>query len=111
VSTAISVLGGVGLFLLGMTVMTGGLKALAGSSLRAVLSTATTTPISGAIWGAVITLRKAGLSVLATKVSRAQRRRAKIQLHYSATWLDELPHEFPVKAGMQAFFEGPPTCS
>jgi phosphate:Na+ symporter len=56
VSTAISVLGGVGLFLLGMTVMTGGLKALAGSSLRAVLSTATTTPISGAIWGAVITL-------------------------------------------------------
>ena len=37
-STAISVLGGVGLFLLGMTVMTEGLKALAGSALRAVLS-------------------------------------------------------------------------
>jgi phosphate:Na+ symporter len=29
-STAISILGGVGLFLLGMTVMTSGLKALAG---------------------------------------------------------------------------------
>lgn len=55
-STAISVLGGVGLFLLGMTVMTGGLKALAGSSLRTALSKATTTPISGAIWGAIITL-------------------------------------------------------
>ena len=37
-STTISVLGGVGLFLLGMTVMTGGLKALAGSALRSVLS-------------------------------------------------------------------------
>jgi len=56
VSTAISVLGGIGLFLLGMTVMTDALKALAGSSLRAVLSKATTTPMSGAIWGAVITL-------------------------------------------------------
>ena len=32
-ATAITVLGGVGLFLLGMTVMTDGLKALAGSSL------------------------------------------------------------------------------
>jgi Na+/phosphate symporter len=37
-STTISILGGVGLFLLGMTVMTGGLKALAGSALRTVLS-------------------------------------------------------------------------
>ena len=36
-STAISLLGGVGLFLLGMTVMTEGLKALAGSALRTVL--------------------------------------------------------------------------
>src|SRR5581483_3667271 len=35
-----SVLGGVGLFLLGMTVMTDGLKALAGSSLRTVLGKA-----------------------------------------------------------------------
>jgi phosphate:Na+ symporter len=55
-STAISVLGGVGLFLLGMSVMTTGLKALAGSGLRTVLSKAAATPLSGAIWGAVVTL-------------------------------------------------------
>ena len=55
-STTISILGGVGLFLLGMTVMTGGLKALAGSSLRTVLSKAAATPLSGALWGAVVTL-------------------------------------------------------
>ena len=55
-STAISILGGVGLFLLGMTVMTEELKALAGSSLRTVLSKAAATPLSGAFWGAVITL-------------------------------------------------------
>src|SRR5690349_9689483 len=55
-STAIAVLGGVGLFLLGMTVMTDGLKALAGSSLRTVLGKAAATPLSGAFWGAVVTL-------------------------------------------------------
>lgn len=55
-STAISVLGGVGLFLLGMTVMTDGLKALAGSALRTVLSRAAATPLHGSIWGAVVTL-------------------------------------------------------
>jgi phosphate:Na+ symporter len=55
-STAISVLGGVGLFLLGMTVMTGGLKALAGSALRTVLGRAAATPLRGSFWGAVITL-------------------------------------------------------
>src|SRR6516165_7143551 len=55
-STAISVLGGVGLFLLGMTVMTEGLKALAGSSLRTLLGRAAATPWSGALWGAVVTL-------------------------------------------------------
>jgi len=55
-STTISVLGGVGLFLLGMTVMTGGLKALAGSALRSVLSKAAATPLRGSFWGAVITL-------------------------------------------------------
>jgi phosphate:Na+ symporter len=52
----ISVLGGVGLFLLGMSVMTSGLKALAGSGLRATLSKAAATPSSGAFWGAFITL-------------------------------------------------------
>src|ERR1043165_2288566 len=55
-STAISVLGGVGLFLLGMTVMTEGLKALAGSALRTVLSKAAATPVRGSFWGALVTL-------------------------------------------------------
>ncbi|MDR6755459.1 phosphate:Na+ symporter [Mycoplana sp. BE70] len=55
-STAIAILGGVGLFLLGMTVMTGGLKALAGSALRTVLGKAAATPLSGAFWGAIVTL-------------------------------------------------------
>jgi phosphate:Na+ symporter len=54
--TAIAVLGGIGLFLLGMTVMTDGLKALAGSSLRTVLGKAAATPLWGAFWGAIITL-------------------------------------------------------
>jgi phosphate:Na+ symporter len=55
-STAIVILGGVGLFLLGMTVMTDGLKALAGSALRTALGKAAATPVSGAFWGAVVTL-------------------------------------------------------
>ncbi|MEQ1953030.1 Na/Pi symporter [Mesorhizobium sp. CN2-181] len=55
-STAIAILGGVGLFLLGMTVMTDGLKALAGSALRTALGAAAATPLSGAFWGAIVTL-------------------------------------------------------
>ena len=55
-STTISVLGGVGLFLLGMSVMTGGLKALAGSGLRTTLSKVAATPLSGTFWGAFVTL-------------------------------------------------------
>src|SRR5246127_2734023 len=55
-STAISILGGVGLFLLGMTVMTDGLKATAGSALRTVLGKAAATPLRGALWGAIATL-------------------------------------------------------
>ncbi|MGQ3676220.1 Na/Pi cotransporter family protein [Xanthobacter sp. TB0139] len=55
-NTAIAILGGVGLFLLGMTVMTDGLKALAGSALRTVLGKAAATPLSGAFWGAGVTL-------------------------------------------------------
>ena len=55
-STAISALGGIGLFLLGMTVMTEGLKALAGSTLRTVLSKAAATPLHGSFWGAIVTL-------------------------------------------------------
>ncbi len=55
-STTISVIGGVGLFLLGMSVMTSGLKAMAGSALRTVLGRAAATPLSGVFWGAVVTL-------------------------------------------------------
>jgi phosphate:Na+ symporter len=55
-STAIGVLGGVGLFLLGLTVMTAGLKALAGPALRTVLGKAAATPLRGALWGAIATL-------------------------------------------------------
>jgi phosphate:Na+ symporter len=55
-STAISILGGVGLFLLGMTVMTAGLKSLAGSGLRTVLGKAAATPLRGSFWGALVTL-------------------------------------------------------
>jgi phosphate:Na+ symporter len=39
-----------------MTVMTEGLKALAGSALRAVLSKAAATPLRGSFWGALVTL-------------------------------------------------------
>jgi len=52
----ITVLGGVGLFLLGMSVMTGGLKALAGSALGTVLTKAAATPLRGAFWGGIVTL-------------------------------------------------------
>ncbi|HEY0505199.1 MAG TPA: Na/Pi symporter [Lysobacter sp.] len=55
-STTVSVLGGVGLFLLGMSVMTGGLKDLAGSKLRETLHAMAATPLSGAFWGAFVTL-------------------------------------------------------
>ncbi|SFM03771.1 Na/Pi cotransporter family protein [Variovorax sp. OV329] len=55
-STTIAILGGVGLFLLGMSVMTSGLKALAGTQLRTTLSRAAATPLSGAFWGAFVTL-------------------------------------------------------
>jgi phosphate:Na+ symporter len=55
-STTISILGGIGLFLLGMTVMTDGLKGLAGSALRTVLRKAAATPLRGAWWGALATL-------------------------------------------------------
>jgi phosphate:Na+ symporter len=54
--TAIAIFGGVGLFLLGMTIMTDGLKALGGSALRTVLGKAAATPLSGASWGAIVTL-------------------------------------------------------
>lgn len=54
--TAVAIVGGIGFFLLGMAVMTDGLKALAGSALRVVLAKAAATSVSGTFWGAVVTL-------------------------------------------------------
>ena len=54
--TTVAIVGGIGFFLLGMAVMTDGLKALAGSSLRTVLAKATATSLSGTAWGAIVTL-------------------------------------------------------
>lgn len=51
----INVTGGVGLFLLGMVILTDGLKALAGDAMRRVLIRFTQTPVSGAVTGAVTT--------------------------------------------------------
>ena len=48
-------LGGLGLFLLGMVVLTEGLRALAGRALRRTLSRFTRSPLSGAMTGAVTT--------------------------------------------------------
>ncbi|MBL8745893.1 MAG: Na/Pi cotransporter family protein [Phycisphaerae bacterium] len=55
-STIISILGGLGLFLLGMALMTEGLRAFAGSSLRTLLSRAAATPARGVFWGGLVTL-------------------------------------------------------
>lgn len=48
-------IGGVGLFLLGMTILTEGLHGLAGDMLRRVLRRFTKSPVSGAATGAVVT--------------------------------------------------------
>ncbi|MEQ8507565.1 MAG: Na/Pi symporter [Rhodospirillaceae bacterium] len=48
-------IGGVGLFLLGMLILTDGLKDLAGNALRRALARFTTNPVSGAAAGAVTT--------------------------------------------------------
>jgi len=47
--------GGLGLFLLGMLVMTDGLRALAGDALRRTLTSFTRSPLSGALTGAATT--------------------------------------------------------
>lgn len=48
-------LGGLGVFLLGMVVMTDGLKAMAGDSLKKALAQFTKSPTSGAVTGAIAT--------------------------------------------------------
>ena len=47
--------GGLGLFLLGMVILTDGLKALAGRRLTSILSRFTSSPASGAVTGAMVT--------------------------------------------------------
>lgn len=54
-NTLIEVLGGLGLFLLGMIVMTEALRALAGEMIRNVLMRFTRNPLSGAITGTIST--------------------------------------------------------
>ena len=51
----IQALGGLGLFLLGMIIMTEGLRELAGDAIRSVLMRFTSSPVTGAITGAVST--------------------------------------------------------
>jgi len=50
-----TLLGGIGLFLLGMMLMTDGLKLAAGKALRNILENSTKTPIRGVLSGALIT--------------------------------------------------------
>lgn len=49
------ILGGLGLFLLGMILLTDGLKALAGEALRSILTRFVAGPVSGVAWGALLT--------------------------------------------------------
>jgi phosphate:Na+ symporter len=51
-ASTLSVLGGIGLFLLGMILMTDGLKAAAGDALRGVLARFTETPLQATVTGA-----------------------------------------------------------
>ncbi|MDG2219896.1 MAG: Na/Pi cotransporter family protein [Rubripirellula sp.] len=48
-------IGGLGLFLLGMAVMTDGLRAIADARLRSLLARSTRSPLSGAVTGAITT--------------------------------------------------------
>ena len=52
---AIQALGGLGLFLLGMVIMTGGLREMAGDAIRSALMRFTSSPTTGAVTGAVST--------------------------------------------------------
>lgn len=67
-STAGTVLGGVGLFLLGMLLMTDGLKALAGDALRQGLARFTGSPLTAVASGAAVTalVQSSSATTLAT---------------------------------------------
>lgn len=62
------ILGGVGLFLLGMTLLTQGLRALAGDALRRVLARFTHSPATGAATGAFTTavIQSSSATIVAT---------------------------------------------
>ncbi|WP_024461337.1 Na/Pi cotransporter family protein [Marinimicrobium sp. LS-A18] len=64
----VEVLGGLGLFLLGMTLMTEGLKAMAGDAIRRVLMRFTRSPVSGVLAGLVGTavLQSSSATIVAT---------------------------------------------
>ena len=66
--TGIQAAGGLGLFLVGMIVMTDGLKALAGDAVRGVLMRFTRSPVSGAMTGATATalLQSSSATTVAT---------------------------------------------
>ena len=51
----VTILGGIGLFLLGMILLIDGLKAVAGGALRRILTRAVSGPVSGLLSGAVVT--------------------------------------------------------
>ena len=55
ISPILTSIGGLGLFLLGMNLLTGSLRTLAGSSLRRLIAKYTRTPLSGAVTGAAAT--------------------------------------------------------
>ena len=55
IETLINASGGLGLFLVGMIVMTDGLRGLAGDSMRLALMRFTRSPVSGAVTGAIAT--------------------------------------------------------
>lgn len=55
VAAIAGLIGGLGLFMLGMQLMTDGLKLAAGSTLRRILESSTRTPLTGILSGALIT--------------------------------------------------------
>jgi phosphate:Na+ symporter len=63
-----TLLGGIGLFLLGMMLMTDGLKLAAGKALRNILENSTKTPMRGVLSGALITsiVQSSGVVTVAT---------------------------------------------
>jgi phosphate:Na+ symporter len=67
-STLGSFIGGIGLFLLGMQLITEGLKIAAGNTLRVILERSTATPIRGILSGALITslVQSSGAVTVAT---------------------------------------------